>query len=292
MVVVSNPSADRQEKIDSAARILRGSPVREAVFRTIYSGHKPWKTIDDIMKAVKNSGTPVYVAAAKLFHEDIITREKRNGVLWYGKSGFYSHNKKKILQLVRNKKQLDAFPTRHRPQSLSTTRVIYHSNRVQIEQIHAEDFDGFAEMKKVKRAGGSAKLAERTVKKAFKKLLAERSKTNDWGGEQNDIFTRTKVGGKRIAAAFALKGPGTSGVLTPKKMGKNGDQVVRLFRSPADAFIVQYHGQIDPSIIDLMQSLAIAESIKLNKKIYFGIIDGPDTARIIKAYQSAFGRAR
>jgi len=46
MSVFSNPSADRQEKIDNAARILRGSKLREKVFIVVYSGHKGYKKIE------------------------------------------------------------------------------------------------------------------------------------------------------------------------------------------------------------------------------------------------------
>jgi hypothetical protein len=71
-------------------------------------------------------------------------------------------------------------------------------------------------------------------------------------------------------------------------MGKNGDQVERLFTSPADVYMVQFHGTIGANILDLMRSLAVANSLRFEKKTYFGIIDGQDTAKILEAYPEAF----
>ena len=52
--------------------------------------------------------------------------------------------------------------------------------------------------------------------------------------------TRLRIEGERRAAAFAFKGPGKTGRLTPRKMGKNGDQIQRLSKCPAEVFLIQY----------------------------------------------------
>jgi len=72
-------------------------------------------------------------------------------------------------------------------------------------------------------------------------------------------------------------------------MGKNGDQIQRLFRAPAEIFLVQHWSQIDESILDLMKNLAISKSLnEQGKTIYYGIIDGQDTQRIMAAYPQHF----
>ena len=96
--------------------------------------------------------------------------------------------------------------------------------------------------------------------------------------------------GKRISAAFGLKGRGTKGILVPKKMGKRGDQITRLFRAPAELFLIQYWAQIDESILEAMATQAKLKSLYDAKKIYYGIIDGQDTARLLTAYPKAFNR--
>lgn len=70
-------------------------------------------------------------------------------------------------------------------------------------------------------------------------------------------------------------------------MGKNGDQVQRLFNSPADVFFVQYEGEIAESIIGLMEQLAKAKAV-LSGEISFGIIDRDDTYRLRLAFPNAF----
>ena len=100
-----------------------------------------------------------------------------------------------------------------------------------LEQISVDDIDSFVRVRKMKVSGYlSAKVSETAFKKGILKILSQQSVAKDWGGEKNDIHTTySKLGGKRRAAAFALKGPGTKGKLIPKKMGKNGDQIQRLF---------------------------------------------------------------
>lgn len=94
--------------------------------------------------------------------------------------------------------------------------------------------------------------------------------------------------GKRRDVAFGLKGKGMTGRLTPKKMGHNGDQVQRLFRSTAEVFLVQYWSKIDESILEQMENFAVAKSAVEGKKVYYGIIDGQDTMRLIAAYPECF----
>src|SRR5262245_52420615 len=110
----------------------------------------------------------------------------------------------------------------------------------------------------------------------------------DWGGESNDIFTtKVKMKGVRRRAAFALKGPAKKGPLVPAMMGKNGDQIQRLLKSPADVFFVQYEGEIKESIVELMEELAKAKAL-LGQQVFFGIIDKVDTYRLRLAYPKAF----
>jgi hypothetical protein len=100
-------------------------------------------------------------------------------------------------------------------------------------------------------------------------------------------YARTPQG-KRVAAAFAFKGPGMKGVLVPGKLGKNGDQIQRLFVEDADLFIVQYVGQIASTVAQQMAVFAQAKSLSTGRKIYYGTIDGTDSARLIAAYPKAF----
>jgi hypothetical protein len=78
-------------------------------------------------------------------------------------------------------------------------------------------------------------------------------------------------------------------VLTPKKLGKNGDQIQRLFLSPAEIFIVQYHDTVGQAVVEQVKTSASLNSVREGKRIYYGIIDGDDTNRLIMAYPKQFG---
>ncbi len=72
-------------------------------------------------------------------------------------------------------------------------------------------------------------------------------------------------------------------------MGTNGDQIQRLFRAPAEVFLVEYWNEIDETVVELMKIFATAKSFAEGRKIFFGIIDGQDTARLMAAYPEFFG---
>ena len=84
--------------------------------------------------------------------------------------------------------------------------------------------------------------------------------------------------------------PGVKGKLTPGKMGKNGDQIQRLVTCPADVFIVQYWHVIDDSVLEQLEKLCQAKSFLEDREIWYGIIDGQDSNRLMEAYPKAFGR--
>ena len=93
-------------------------------------------------------------------------------------------------------------------------------------------------------------MPEKKFKDGVAAVLNERGSFQDWGGELRDLSsTRLRIKGKRRTAAFAFKGPGKTGRLTPGKMGKHGDQIQRLAKCPAEVFIVQYWAEIDDSVL-------------------------------------------
>jgi len=121
---------------------------------------------------------------------------------------------------------------------------------------------------------------ENEIKELFKKIA------HDWPGEKNDLLTYLTLNGKKTLVAFAFKGKSKKTIkkLRPKDMGKNGDQVERLFSSPAEVFFVQFVGQIDESMIKTMEQQASLKSYYTGKPIYYGIINGSDTSKIFEKY--------
>lgn len=289
---VSNPSGDRQDKIANAARVLGRSKDRKKIFIAIYTGKKKVKTISDIstLSGIKNH-IRVLQETKRLYSEDIIhLAEKVDGETAYQKIDFYTHNRHKILALASNKKKLESFPTKVTPQIAGKAiKISLPKKFIDVRHITIDEVDSFAKVSKHKKVGSLQPMYEKKFKQGLKNIIGETGSFNDWGGETDDLYsTRLKIGGRRFPVAFGLKGKATKGVLTPKKLGKNGDQIQRLFRSPAEVFLVQYHGQIDQSVIEQMKNFAIAKSATIGQRIYFGVIDGEDSQRLLMAYVNKF----
>jgi hypothetical protein len=286
---ITDTSGNRNDKIANAAKVLGNSIDRVKVFEAIYQGKKTRKSVYDIMQATNLTPVRVLQEAKKLASEDIVIQIGKRNIL-YEKMDFYTHNRGRILSLARNKDKLAHFPTKTNPQGqLRVVSVKYDKNFVDHKFVSVDDIDSFSKIRKVKNANLSQRAYESVIKKALKSIIGEQGEFIDWGGETDDLYsTRLVLNGRRCRAAFALKGRATTGVLTPKKMGKNSDQIQRLFKSPADAFFVVYQGQIDESVIHQMQQFAIASSVTERKRVYFGVIDELDIARLMAAYPEAF----
>ena len=94
-------------------------------------------------------------------------------------------------------------------------------------------------------------MAEAKFKKGIQGIIAETGRFQDWGGEKNDLHTtRLRLNGKRVATAWAFKGKGKKGILTPNMMGRNGDQIPRLFNSAAKIYLLQYWDQIGEAVYE------------------------------------------
>jgi hypothetical protein len=280
------------EQIVHAAQVIGMSHFRRVVFKEIHRGKKRIKTVDEIVSKTGLKRINVLKAANYLSNNRIITKTKINGKLAYERDDFYFQNKRKILRLAGNKKALERYPTKRTPKLSETIiRLTVNKNSINIEQITVDDIDSFSEVRKIELDPNTKNvpILEEVFQQGLQKILGETGTFKDWGGETDDLFsTRLILKDKRMYVAFGLKGRGTKGKLTPKKMGDQGDQIQRLFRSPAEVFIVQYWAQISETILEQMKMFATAKSALEGKKIYYGIIDGQDTLRLMKVYKDSF----
>jgi hypothetical protein len=270
--------------------VLGHSEDRKKVFREIYRGKKKIKTVAEIADATGLQRKRVLEEANKLSSNDIITKVTNENGLCYEKFPFYTQNKEKVLKMAGNEKAQAKLHTKYNPQiDMPNIKVKLPKNMINIELITVDDIDSFSNVRGIAFSQNPMPIYEGKFKDGLKKILNEEGEFQDWGGEIDDLFsTRLVIKGERIVAAFGLKGRGMTGKLTPKNMGKRGDQIQRLFKAPAEVFIIQYWNQIDESVVDLMRSLAQAKSATEGKKIFYCIIDGQDTSRIILAYPDYF----
>jgi len=289
---VSDSRSNPYDQIAHAARVIGRSKDRIKVFESIYFGKKKIKTVTEISQKTKIPRIRVLQEAKKLADNSIVHRAKSPGVTAYEKDPFYYANKRKILSLVKNPKTLARFPTKVTPhfQSGAVVTIKIPRQQIRTKLITIDDIDSFKNVRRISSNSISVTpMPEKSFKEGIKRILNEKGKFTDWGGEHNDLLTtRLQIGSKRYATAFGFKGQGTKGKLTPAKMGKNGDQIQRLFLSPAQVFLIQYWWQIDESVIYHMEQFSKAKSVSEGKEIFYGIIDGQDSSRIISAYSQYF----
>ena len=123
---------------------------------------------------------------------------------------------------------------------------------------------------------------ESQIKKWLAEIIGEKYVTKDWGGEQSDLYTsHLHIDGERARAAFVLKGPSRFNVMKNTDLGKNGDQIVRLFQEPADIYILQHCHYISTGVRHTMEAF----SSRFFQQSLYSVMDGIDTLRILKAYK-------
>lgn len=291
---VTDPRSNANDQIDHAVRVIAGSSARRAVFTAICTGRKAVKTVSDIEVMTGLNKKQVLTAARHLVNNHLFNQTKVDGETAYEKDTFLASNRRKIVRLVADPRKLEELPTKTRPRSsqlvVGKTIVKYPKDRVRVVRVTIDDIDAFSRVRKVAATGAPCMISEAAFKRGVQAVLSDCGTFTDWGGERNDLWTtRLRVKkGKRVAAAFAFKGPGQRGKLTPAKLGKNGDQIQRLFGTDADVFLVQYWAQVDETVSEQMRAMATVRSLMTGSTISYGIIDGDDTARLVLAYPDAF----
>lgn len=294
-IPVSDTRADWNETIEHGARTLGRSKVRKEIFRAVYSGKTNPKTVLEVAKTTRLDRKQVLTEAKKLSDEGLVHQTKLDGLTAYEKVRFYQRNRDRILNYAANPDKLKLLPTKRRPAAArtATIRVQVAAKRIRAKHVTVDEIPAFSKVRQVGNDVAAPTVSESQFKRGVARLVGEGGAFRDWGGERNDLATtRLRIRGKRREAAFAFKGPGTRGILTPGKMGKNGDQIQRLVLSPGEVFIIQYWGQIAESVREQLARLVQVKSYFEERVIFYGVIDGQDSRRLIRAYPDAFGVRR
>lgn len=286
---VADAYSNREEHIERASLVLGRSNPRKDVFLAIYHHKKKVKSVDEICLATRMKRMRVLQEANFLAKHQLINSYRKDGSLFYEKIDFYDVHKKQIIRAASDPAKRAKIPTKRR-MVVSVKQTSSGSREFSSEFLAIDDIRSFAKVKATRRASSiSPSISEDQFKNGIQRIIGQRGVFKDWGGEPSDLFTtRLTIGNRRVAAAFAFKGPGLKSKLYVANMGKRGDQALRLFKEPADAFFVQHWREIDSAVVELLQNLATAKAQGRRKKIYFGVIDGVDSARIVRAYPNAF----
>lgn len=153
-------------------------------------------------------------------------------------------------------------------------------------EVHVDAIESFALVRDTDVPSRSELVAlknvpEQDIKQAFAEIIGEPVVPHDWGGEQSDLFSSyVMLDGKRISTAFAFKGPSKFHPMTMADVGKNGDQINRLFSEPAELLILQHCHEITAPVRDTMRAFAH----QMGNPRLFCLINGYDTLRILRAY--------
>lgn len=153
-------------------------------------------------------------------------------------------------------------------------------------RVYPQSIDAFAQIAQRPRPtpadlAAIGNMPEADVKQAFADIVGEPFVSKDWGGEKSDLVTsHLTIGGEPTSAAFIFKGPSVPGPLHPANMGKRGDQLIRAFDEPVDLIVVQHCNKIETSVVKNAEGLAY----DARRPRRYCIIDGGDTARILKTY--------
>lgn len=287
---VSDVRSNAQNQIAHFAKALGRSEPRIAVFKWIHTGRQRIKTATHLAREAGLDRRTVLNEAKKLVHRQVVTQTVRDGEVAYERDNFCYANRDRIIKLARSPKKLKAFPTSYSP-SPATVRVTVKVPKaaVKTKVVTVDDIDSFSKVRRIRNGPATLTMSEQVFKKGVQKLIGQVGTFKDWGGETSDLYsTRLRLDGVRKAAAFAFKGKGLTGTLTPARMGKNGDQIQRLFIEDADVFILQYGGAVANSVPRQMAALAQTKSLATGRLIRYGILDGEDSARLVAAYPRAF----
>jgi hypothetical protein len=71
-------------------------------------------------------------------------------------------------------------------------------------------------------------------------------------------------------------------------LGTHGDQIQRLFSTPATAFFIQFEGKIEESVNEQMLAFATKKSHDAGQEILYGLIGLEDSHRLRARYGSHF----
>jgi hypothetical protein len=287
-------SATSEETIQKIATDLSGSERKYRVFRAVYSGGNKPKDADALAVLTDLDRVSVLQLATPMAHQQYFEPLKHNGRVAFKKYKHINAVKHRILQLARNPKKLKQHVSARTPRQTILVQVDSRKRtEINVKEIFIDDIEEFKLVENLKPAQlpnlDPLRLPEKIFKYGVASILGNKGKFQDWGGEKNDLYTsNVTIAGQRKSTAFAFKGPATSPPLTIAKLGKNGDQIPRLFSTTADVFLVQFEGTIDEAVKHEMMTHAIRRSHETGNEILYGLIPLEDSHRLRAKYPACF----
>jgi hypothetical protein len=287
-------SATSEETIQKIATELSTSDRKYRVFEAIYSGGNKPKDAVALAATTSLSEMAVLQLATPMADQQYFETLKHEGRIAFKKYRHINAVKHKILRLAKNPAQLKKHVSTRTPRSTVLIQVDSRKRtEISVREVFIDDVEEFSDVQDLKPVDLPTLTPTRLPEKIFKygvaSVLGNVGKFQDWGGEKNDLYSsNVTIGGRRVSTAFAFKGPATAPPLTIAKLGKNGDQIPRLFSTTAEAFFVQFEGDIEEAVKSEMLTHAIRKSHETGKEILYGLIAREDSHRLRVRYESHF----
>jgi hypothetical protein len=290
-------SATSEETIQKIAKELAASDRKYKVFKAVYSGGNKPKTAAALAALTSLDEKVVLELATPMANQQYFEKLKHEGRVAYRKYHHINAVKDKILRLAKNPASLEKHVSSRTPRQTVLVKVESRKRtEISVREVFIDDVEEFQDVLDLKPSKlpklVPARLPEKIFKYGVASVLGNQGKFQDWGGEKNDLYsTHVTIGGRRMSTAFAFKGPATAPPLTIAKLGKNGDQIPKLFSTTAEAFFVQIEGQIEEAVKEDMLAHAIKKSLETGKEILYGFIALEDSQRLRVRYASHFTEA-
>jgi hypothetical protein len=278
-------------------QLLISGTIRAGQVFTLYTNFR-CRGLMTVLRAVEVNKTPVSpaVASAKLddlatgwridcrFHSEHLTSPSS----WSELSG---QRRLLLIGLITgiSEKAIEAIPfvIANPISDLGRPKTLIGRHWYNRLEVFADSIDTFEAIRKIPALRDKhvievlRSIPEQQVKEAFAEIIGEPIVPKDWGGERSDLLSaRVVLEGNRITAAFAFKGPAKFEPMTLAQLGKNGDQIDRLFSEPADLLVLQHCHAITASVRGAMRAYAQ----QMGNPRLFCLIDGYDTVRLFRAY--------
>lgn len=294
--------SNEEEHVVRIAKAL-GVGAKNRFFREVYYGKKALKTTDELSSRVGVSKKKI-LDLGKFLHRARAVEERRIGgrIQGYAKLSDVIALRDRILRLAGNPDARERVPTKRTPAigKTSITVRVARERSYKATQITIEDVDSFSKVAEIDATQVPTRmkperLPELQFKHGIRFITGEQTKAQDWGGEDNDFeTTHFRFRGRRVSAAFAFKGPATTGQLTPAKMGTLGDQVARLAASASrpSLLFVGYEGEISGSLVRELRICASQAAREQGRNIHYCTIAKVDAYKLRLAYPKAFAKAK
>lgn len=177
-------------------------------------------------------------------------------------------------------------------EDILNTLESYYQFQLPEPRLYIQSIDSFSRVRNINPEqvhsllnNGHFDIPEREVKEAFAQIIGQSYIPADWGGETEDIYSSlVLLNGERVQTSIILKGTTRTRETHLGDLGANGDQLERMMRSPSSKlYIIQSIKPVGQDIINSADSF-VRQKRAQGQDCYYCIIDGQDTAMLLRAY--------